>query len=1050
MVEPAARFTRGGACGGRQRPRPGRWRSREQRIDEAHHFDRRAEQIAAIKQWIKIGAPWPESKTSQQIDKEKLRREHWAFQAIRPVEPPAVESNGRIKNPVDQFIFHKLAATGLELSPEADRRTLIYRATYDLTGLPPTADEVTAFISDAAPDAYERLIDRLLASPRYGEHWGRYWLDIARYSDTKGYVYTREHRFFVHSALYRDWVIRAFNEDLPYNRFVELQLAADILAPDEPDDLAAMGFLTLGRRMLGVTPDIIEDRIDVVGRGLLGLTIGCARCHDHKYDPIPTADYYSLYGVFQNCIERQVELPKRSDANQRSENFQTELRKRQKALDDTLALRRKEASDQVRARLPEYLAAQFKLDDYSDLGIIPVTGKSEILPGFVRRWEAHLREAAKRADPVFAPWIAFAKLPPQKFASEAAEIARQLASEPEKINPRVAKVFATPPASHHELAARYAKLFADVDAEWKKACDDAKTAGSSPPQSLADPADEAVRQVLYGDDSPCIIPDEPIVNTEYLWTLSKVEEIWKLQSNVDRWLLQNPKQASCAVVLNDRSQIVEPQIFRRGNPMTKGDTVPLQFLEVIAGPEREPFHHGSGRMELAKAITNPKNPFTPRVWVNRVWLQHFGQGLVTTPSDFGVRSTPPSHPELLDWLASELMKHGWSTKWLHRTIMLSGAYRQSSKPPADAAELALVQERDPGNRLLWRMNPRRLTFEQFRDTLLALSGELDTTMGGKGVDHLTLRRSVYALVDRQYLPTLFNVFDFASPDFHSAQRSETTTSLQALFALNSPYLADRARKIAARARIEASTPEGQVARAYQIVFERDPTADEVQTATQFLAVAKAGDAEDRYVAEAKAWSYGYGKVDVESGLPKSFHPLPHFTGSAWQGGPQWPDARLGWVQITAKGGHTGNDPAHAAIRRWTASFPGTISIKSEIAHQNTEGDGVRCWIASSRKGVLKSESVYNGQKRLNIDALDVEPDDTIDFIVDCGKTLNYDDFVWAPTIIQTAPRATGGGSSSDPQSTTWDSVGNFTRVQLLPLEQLVQMLLVSNELMFVD
>jgi hypothetical protein len=791
-----------------------------------------------------------------------------------------------------------------------------------------------------------------------------------------------------------------------------------------------------------VTPDIIEDRIDLVGRGLLGLTVGCARCHDHKYDPIPTADYYSLYGVFQNCVERQVVLPKQHEDTKRSADFEKELRKRRTALDDTVAQRGKEASDEVRSRLNEYLAAQFKLDDYSDLGIIPVTGKGEILPGFVRRWEAYLKAAAKRADPVFVPWVAYAKLPADEFSSQSADVSRQLASEPEKINPRVVKLFATPPASHNEVADRYARLFAEVDAQWKKACDDAKAAGSSAPQSLADPGDEALWQVLYGDDSPCVVPDEPIVNTEYLWTLKQVEEIWKLQSNVDRWLLQHPREASCAVVLNDRAQIVEPQIFRRGNPMTKGDTVPLQFLEVIAGPEREPFRHGSGRMELASAITDPKNPLTSRVWVNRVWLQHFGAGLVTTPSDFGVRSTPPSHPELLDWLASELMKHGWSTKWLHRTMMLSAAYRQSSKPPVGAAQLALAQERDPDNRLLWRMNPRRLTFEQFRDTLLALSGELDTKMGGKGVDLLTLRRSVYAFIDRQYLPNVFNVFDFASPDFHSAQRSETTTSLQALFALNSPYLADRARKISARIQSEASTPEGQVARAYRIVFERDPTPDELQTAAQFLAAAKAGDAEDRYIAEAKAWSYGYGEVDVESGLPKSFYPLPHFTGSAWQGGPLWPDARLGWVQITAKGGHTGNDPAHAAIRRWTASSSGTISIKSEIAHQNTEGDGVRCWIVSSRKGVLKSESVYNGHKRLNIESLEVEPDDTIDFIVDCGKTLSYDDFIWAPTISQAAPQATGGA--------TWDSVGNFTRVQLLPLEQLVQMLLVSNELMFVD
>ena len=221
--------------------------------------------------------------------------------------------------------------------------------------------------------------------------------------------------------------------------------------------------------------------------------------------------------------------------------------------------------------------------------------------------------------------------------------------------------------------------------------------------------------------------------------------------------------------------------------MNKGATVPRQFLKAIAEPDRKPFQQGSGRLELGQSIIDPKNPLTARVWVNRVWLHHFGAGLVTTASDFGVRSAPPSHPDLLDWLTSQFIEQRWSTKWLHRTIMLSAAYRQSSEPPADAAEFARAQEQDPSNRLLWRMNPRRLTFEQFRDTLIATSGELDDTMGGKAVNLLSLRRSVYAQIDRQYLPSVFNVFDFASPDFHSSQRAETTTPQQALFALNNPF-----------------------------------------------------------------------------------------------------------------------------------------------------------------------------------------------------------------------------------------------------------------------
>ena len=1008
-----------------------------------------AQQIALIKEWIKDGAAWPESTTPVDTAKEKLWREHWAFQPVKHVEPPEVHDKTRLRNPIDQFVIQKQEVEGLRLSPEANRRTLINRATYDLLGLPPTADEIAAFVNDPDPLAYERLIDRLLASPRYGEQWGRYWLDIARYADTKGYVYTRENRFFVNSALYRDWVIDAFNQDLPYDRFVLLQLAADQAAPGDPNALAAMGYLTLGRRMLGVAPDIIEDRIDMVGRGLLGLTIGCARCHDHKFDPIPTADYYALYGVFSNCVERQVMLPRPGDAPERAEKFEAELAESQKSLAETIALHSQETSEGVKSRLREYLQAQRHLDDYPDLSVIAVANKGEILPGFVRRWEAYLKSAAKSGDPVFVPWTAYAQLPADQFSSGAVEVAQKLSTDLAKINPRVAKAFATPPTSADEVAERYAKLFAAVDAEWKKALSDAKAANQPEPLTLPDPSDEALRQVLYSKLSPCVAPDEPIVNTEYLWDLGTVEKIWKQQSKVDSLLLQHPRELPCAVVLNDRDRVVEQQVFRRGNPMNKGEIVSRHFPKIAAAPDCKPFTRGSGRLELAQAITDSANPFTSRVWVNRVWLHHFGAGLVITPSDFGVRSAPPSHPELLDWLASELIRHDWSTKWLHRTIMLSATYRQSSERPDDVAALTQVQERDPDNRFLWRMNPHRLIFEQFRDTLLAISGELDLKMGGKGSNLLGYRRTVYAQVDRQYLPTVFNVFDFASPDFHVSQRSETTNPQQALFALNSPYVADRARKIAAQIQEEASTQAEQATRAYRIVLRRDPTPVEVQSAIHFLSAAAEEIPEGR-LAEAKAWSYGFGEIDVKTGVVKSFYQLPHFTGAAWQGGSLWPDNSLGWAQLTAKGGHPGNDFQHAVIRRWTATSPGVISIKSEIAHQDSAGDGVKCWIVSSRDGVLKSDTAYHDRKELDVDSLVVEKGDTIDFVVDRGNTLESDEFIWIPTIAEAPAQSAAGGSSSAVPAATWNSKSDFPRMKLSPLEQFAQLLLCSNELMFVD
>jgi hypothetical protein len=378
--------------------------------------------------------------------------------------------------------------------------------------------------------------------------------------------------------------------------------------------------------------------------------------------------------------------------------------------------------------------------------------------------------------------------------------------------------------------------------------------------------------------------------------------------------------------------------------------------------------------------------------------------------------------------------------------MLSATYRQSSEPPRDPQRLAIVEQIDPENRLLWRMNPRRLTFEQFRDTLIALSGELDERMGGEGVDVLSSRRSVYLLIDRQYLPNVFNVFDFASPDFHSAQRSETTIPQQALFVLNSTFLADRARKIADKVSTIASTPEGQTTGAYRAILKRDPTPAEVQRTKQFLAVA-AASVDTQSANETKAWSYGYGAIDPQSGITKSFHPLPHFTGESWQGGTLWPDSVLGWIKLTAKGGHVGNDHKHAAIRRWTAGSAGTISIKSEIIHQAASGEGVRCWIVASRGGVLKSADVFNGRKRLDVDSLAIEPGDTVDFVVDYGQSLDSDDFVWAPIITQTSPAA---DAAANPITTTWNSENNFPRVELTPLEQLTQILLVSNDLMFVD
>ncbi len=992
-------------------------------------------QVADLARWIAMGAPWP-TETPLSKRKEDLWRKHWSFQPLRASVLPTVGDDAGVKNDIDRFVVAKLQEAGLQATGEASRKTLIVRTTYDLCGLPPTQEEINAFIHDSSSDAYEQLIDRLLESPRYGERWGRHWLDVARYSDTKGYVYGREERRFVHSSLYRDWVINAFNEDMPYDRFVLLQLAADQVAPGDAVSQAAMGFLTLGRRFLGSSHDIIDDRIDVVGRGLLGLTIGCARCHDHKYDPIPTADYYSLYGVFANCVDQQIELPGLAEKSVAEKSESTDLRRqglqeRIQKLRSLTEIARVDANKRIRDRIKDYLLAQREIEKYPEVAFVQLTGKEELIPAVVRRWHAFLAGAEHRSDPVFTPWIAFSKLQDDEFATRSAEVMKQLFDGSIAINLRVAKAFEVVPGSAKVVAERYASLLAANDLLWQ----------STPEvdRGLIEECDRQLHDAFYADGSPCVIPDEPIMNTEWYWDNATGVKLWKAQNEVDQWILQSPGATPCAVVLNDSLVQQDAYVFRRGNPATKGERVPRQFLKVLSGETRHPFANGSGRLEMAKAIVDPANPLTARVWVNRVWQHHFGVGLVRTPSDFGLRSTQPSHPELLDHLTSQFISSGWSTKSLHRAIMLSATYRQNSDAPATVSERVLAQERDPENRLLWRSNRRRLQFEAWRDSLLATSGELDLTMGGPGTDLFGFRRSVYITIDRQFLPTLLSVFDFANPDLHSPERSETTTPQQALFAMNHPFVVARARKIVAN--LDASAAVQQL---YNTVLGRMPTREEGLIAEQFLVTAEQATNIDSANARAAAWSYGYGEINEAAGKLNSFTSLPHFNGSAWQGGSQLPDATLGWLQLTSRGGHPGNDRQHAIVRRWTAPENGTVSIQSTMIHQSTEGDGIRTFIVSSRQGILKSISLQNREVDLSVAALQVEANETVDFVVDIDQVLNNDQFLWSPVISTLNPVRE--------EAISWIAEKDFTGKPeqiLSPLEQLTQVLLISNERMFV-
>jgi mono/diheme cytochrome c family protein len=665
-------------------------------------------QIADLATWIKMGAPWPATAVAN-VSAEKT---HWAFQPVKSPPIPAMESQSR--NPIDAFIRAKLTEKGLALSPAVDRVTLIRRLTLDLHGLPPTPAEIDAFVNDPDSNADAKLVDRLLASPRYGERWGRHWLDVARFADTKGYVFMEE-RKYPYAYTYRDYVIRAFNDDVPFDRFILEQLAADKLSlGEDKHPLAGMGFLTLGRRFLNNPHDIIDDRIDVVSRGLLGLTVTCARCHDHKFDPIPAKDYYSLYGVFASSVEPApplIETPQRTAA---LDKFEKELAKRE----TEVAAYRKKKQDAL-ATVSQALAMS--------PGLGPIALRATVAIG---------------PNPV-------SQLPADKF------------------------------------------------------------------DKLLNRADR-----------------------------NKLREFVK---KVETLKANSPAGPARAMVMNDAPQPSQPHVFLRGNPANVGPAVPRQFLEVIAGPDRKPFADGSGRLDLAKAIADPKNPLTARVFVNRVWAQHFGKGLVGTPSDFGVRSDPPTHPELLDYLADRFVKDGWSVKELHRLMLLSDTYRQRSDDRPEGVKV------DPENRLVWKFNRQRLDLEALRDGMLAVAGRLDATIGGPSVDLLAApyvpRRTVYGFIDRQNLPGLFRTFDFASPDTHAPQRYSTTVPQQALFLMNSPFAVEQAKAVAARPEVAGLTePEARVDALYRLLYGRAPTSEEVDLGVRFVGAVSP-------VAEAKLTSW---------------------------------------------------------------------------------------------------------------------------------------------------------------------------------------------------
>ncbi|MCA9074498.1 MAG: PSD1 domain-containing protein [Planctomycetaceae bacterium] len=798
------------------------------------------DEVALLTQWIAAGAHWPDEPEhaggeqpryavleNGEINFEQAAASHWAYQPIRMPSPPPVSIGSPSASPIDRFLLARLDEQGLTFSNRADRRTLIRRAHFDLIGLPPTYEEVQLFINDESPDAYTRLIERLLASPLYGQRWGRHWLDIARYADTKGYVFT-QNRKYPYAYTYRNFVIEAFNDDKSIDQFIVEQLAADHLELNDDDPtLAALGFLTVGPRFLNREPDIIDDRIDVVTRGLMGMTVACSRCHDHKYDPIPTADYYSLYGVFASSQE-PGELPVIGEI-EHSPAYQAyldELHKREQAVEDYKINQHAELLKRAREHASDYLLAVLEQQKLIPAGIDVKYEHGPPRKKLVELWESFLKQQMAQNDPVWTPWQHLSAISAESFATDAQTYLTS--AETESIQPLVRQALVdAAPQSIVDVAQTYRRLLIEIDKEWQ---DLLAMQLEQPPTALADADREQLRRALYGPQS---LTDVPFEQHGRLFETDQSNKITDLERKIPEWQAESPGAPPRAMVMQDKGKPVEPVIFLRGTPGRNGPKVPRRFPRIVAGNDAAAFSQGSGRLELAQQIVSPNNPLTARVFINRVWMQHFGSPLVSTPSDFGTRSDPPTHPELLDWLAASFIEHGWSLKWLHREIMLSAAFQQASidRPAARSA--------DPENRLLWRMNRRRLDFEPMRDSLLFVAGRLDPSLNSRSVDIEASpdagQRTVYTFIDRNNFSGLLRTFDYPSPDATSPQRPNTTVPQQSLYEMNAPFVQKMAESVIARPDVQSmSSPDEQVTAMFRVILGRDPSEDERRLALDLL------------------------------------------------------------------------------------------------------------------------------------------------------------------------------------------------------------------------
>jgi hypothetical protein len=835
--------------------------------------------VADLERWIRSGAPWP--KASAPV----VAARHWSFQPVHAVSPPAIPG----LTPIDAFLTADRTKRGLTAARPTERRTLIRRASFDLTGLPPTPEETEAFVNDRSPMAFEHVIDRLLASPHYGEKWGRLWLDVAHYADTAGETADLP---VPDAWRYRNYVIDAFNADKPYDQFLREQIAGDILAAELSGDappgrygelISATGFIAIARRFgFDSTKDMfltIDDTIDTFTKSVLGLTVGCARCHDHKYDPVSTKDYYALYGVFESTRYPFAGCEKdRVPKDNNSLRSLAETRRLLGPIEARVAEGEKglAAAEAAVKREADRPSTAVVSGEIANGGTQAITATVAVAKGEMLRL-AIGPKSGHGADSTLIEW----KITEQGGAGRSWDLVRDVVPDAYQNGTGFQHddSLGNPAVWHLWDASGTPRLLTEFvrDAERTKGLLCWRGSGDTPsafvninetPISFITVKQPARSVALHPGPKGAVVLawESPVAATVALsgrvqdidpsggdgvsWTitrgpglgrlLGKTVGVSKALNAAKRELDESTKSIPSAYAVAEGTPH-NARVFIKGDPTTLGPEVPHRFIGILGG---QPFASGSGRRELADRVVDPNNPLTARVMVNRVWQGHFGNGLVRTPDNFGVRGEPPTNPELLDWLTSRFVAGGWSIKELHRIVMRSNAYQSATIDDERAAKI------DPDNASLWRFDRRRLTAEEIRDAMLAVSGDLDPTPGGPHpfppastwgftqhnpftavYDHN--RRSVYLMTQRIKRHPFLALFDGPDPNACTGRRDSTTVPTQALFYLNDPFVHARAESLAKRL---ASLPsdDARLDRAWRLLYGRPASAKELDVARRFL------------------------------------------------------------------------------------------------------------------------------------------------------------------------------------------------------------------------